>query len=435
MLTMPRQGDLGRYRMAIEDNEPKDREVWCNVARFWYNKATDKRPNIGRLYHHLAILGRPSTLEQLSLYARALTCETPFESTKGSIMELFDPTLQSKADYKRSSSLDILIIGAHASLFKEEILGPSNSCKATVFALQKGDLFHKHVDKAGPRFKKAGACAAISNIAALFEYGTPRYGAFESRLRHAYEKAQKIKGTASKFDSSTPEQAEGLSVPEKDCESDTYLPRENHFQSVFIAQSSRLASVILWLSLKRTRDENVYPLVHIHLVFIWSLLIAQEAWRYFENDIAWSIIERDIPWSAICAFLNILRSQYRRSKMIFAQEFPQHSKEECDKEEYDKEECDKEQGGIKEGVKEKRHGKEGDKRKDRPLPEDFILRGQVYSQSYFPEDWFMSTLVDDDESTLELSSMAMPRKKRILWLGCRIASVCYTTMKPNDLVD
>ena len=42
-------GDLGRYRMAIEDDEPKDREVWSNVARFWYNKAADKSPNIKRL--------------------------------------------------------------------------------------------------------------------------------------------------------------------------------------------------------------------------------------------------------------------------------------------------------------------------------------------------------------------------------------------------
>jgi len=35
MLTLSCQGDLGRYRMAIEDDEPRDREVWSNVARFW----------------------------------------------------------------------------------------------------------------------------------------------------------------------------------------------------------------------------------------------------------------------------------------------------------------------------------------------------------------------------------------------------------------
>lgn len=36
-----RLGNLGRYRMAIENNEPKDREVWNNVARCWYNRTAD----------------------------------------------------------------------------------------------------------------------------------------------------------------------------------------------------------------------------------------------------------------------------------------------------------------------------------------------------------------------------------------------------------
>lgn len=62
--------------MAIEDDEPKVRETWSAVARFWYNKAADKSPNIGRLYHHRAILARPYSLEQLSLYLRSLTCVT-----------------------------------------------------------------------------------------------------------------------------------------------------------------------------------------------------------------------------------------------------------------------------------------------------------------------------------------------------------------------
>ncbi len=61
-------GHLSRYRIAIEENEPRDREVWCNMARSWYNKASDRNPQEGRLYHHLAILTGHSTLAQLSLY-------------------------------------------------------------------------------------------------------------------------------------------------------------------------------------------------------------------------------------------------------------------------------------------------------------------------------------------------------------------------------
>jgi hypothetical protein len=42
-------GDLARYRMAIEEADLRDREVWSGVARMWYNKASDKSPNMGRI--------------------------------------------------------------------------------------------------------------------------------------------------------------------------------------------------------------------------------------------------------------------------------------------------------------------------------------------------------------------------------------------------
>ena len=55
-------GDLGWYCMAIKDKDLRDRETWAGVARFWYSKAANKSPFVGRLYHYLAILARPSAL-------------------------------------------------------------------------------------------------------------------------------------------------------------------------------------------------------------------------------------------------------------------------------------------------------------------------------------------------------------------------------------
>ncbi|KAF1811195.1 hypothetical protein P152DRAFT_375840, partial [Eremomyces bilateralis CBS 781.70] len=49
-------GDLARYRMAVEDEDLRDREIWAAVARGWYTMANNLIPNVGRLYHHLAIL-------------------------------------------------------------------------------------------------------------------------------------------------------------------------------------------------------------------------------------------------------------------------------------------------------------------------------------------------------------------------------------------
>lgn len=60
-------GDLSHYRMAIVES---DREVWYNMTRFWFKKASHRSPQEGRLYHHLAVVTHPSKtiLAKLSLY-------------------------------------------------------------------------------------------------------------------------------------------------------------------------------------------------------------------------------------------------------------------------------------------------------------------------------------------------------------------------------
>lgn len=88
-------GDLGRYRMAIEDEDIRDREIWTEVSRHWYSKASDKfeAPTTGRLHHHLAILARPNAVKQLFYYTKSLCVAIPFKSARDSILTLFDPIL------------------------------------------------------------------------------------------------------------------------------------------------------------------------------------------------------------------------------------------------------------------------------------------------------------------------------------------------------
>jgi hypothetical protein len=100
-------GDLGRYRMAIEDDDIRDREVWTQVARQWYLKASDRSPETGRLYHHLAILARPNALQQLFFFCKALSVPQPFIAARESILTLLQPTLdgeQARRLLKRSST-------------------------------------------------------------------------------------------------------------------------------------------------------------------------------------------------------------------------------------------------------------------------------------------------------------------------------------------
>ena len=368
--------------MAIEDDEPRDREVWSNVAKFWYTKASDKTPKVGRLYHHLAILARPYTLEQLSLYTRSLTCVIPFDSAKGSIMTLFSPILQNKDTIQRRPfSLETLFIKAHALLFTSKPYDSPEQFNATVDELEKEGLLDRYITKTASRFKETGVYAAAANIAAYFDYGFTRNGKEKSRLRIFYEYAQLIKEQTDKSALAKPDDP-GNFPP-------SAAPPESDESTLLIAQPSRLASISLAVCLNRPKDSNVYPSVHLYLGFIWSLVIVQHACKYFEQDFVLKTIEKDIPWMGLCLFLNTLAgdSQAMTSKVRHA-DFPRPFKE-----------------------------------TGRPLPEDYVMRGQLYTQWYFPVNWFTAAVIDDDERSHDPPSMAQPRKERMLWLGCRIASV------------
>ena len=384
-------GDLGRYRMAIEDDEPKDREVWSGVARFWYNKAADKSPTVGRLYHHLAILARPYTLEQLSLYTRSLTCVTPFESAKGSILTLFNPVLSGKeSHYRRSNSLETTFIKAHGLLFTRNPGDPFDQFDECVRQLDDQGLLEKYIGKATARFKETGVHAAVSNIAALFEYGGgSKQGISHSFFRTAFENARMTREEASRPPPEKPTDPLNLppsaGPPKPGFHSLEALTTES---SLIISHASKLTFMTLRISLKHHDPRHVYPLVLVYLVFIWSLISV---------DSAMKAIEQDVPWCEVCASLNVLSPKYRATiSELRITGFPNQDKlSEADK---------------KEALK--------------PLAEDFVLRGQIYTQYYFPETWFMDAMVDDDERSLDPPSRAEYREKRVLSLGLRIAAVC-----------
>lgn len=379
-------GDLARYRMAVEDDDPRDREVWSGVARFWYSKAADKSPNVGRLYHHLAILARPSSLQQQSLYTKALTCITPFESARGSIMTLFTPILHGKDPaYHRSSSLEFVFIKAHGILFSGAVLSEFDDAVQQL----KNGLLDSYIGRVTSKFKEQGVFAAVANIAALFEYGALKHrGLHKSLFRLAFEEInfQRNQRTSPRSVHSNSECIDNVKATHRF--SPTSLSHASHssltasdIQSskLVITRASRITFVTLSISLQRIGDRNVFPLIHVSFVFLWSLVIVEKAMRY---------VERDVPWGEICSFLNTLAKPETMTPRVWGDGFPKPS----------------------DGM-------------GRPLPEDFVLRGQVYCQNHFPKDWFQEAMIDDEERALELPSMAAPRAERILWLGLRIASV------------
>lgn len=382
-------GDLGRYRMAVEADDPLDREIWSGVARFWYTKATDNSPSTGRLYHRLATLSRQYSLQQLSLYTRSLTCLHPFEGARESIKTIFNPILNGKAPVNpRSSLFETVFVKAHGLLFSGVSAG---KYEAAVRQIEDG-LLDSYIGLVTAKFKELGVCAMSTNIGAIFEYGALRRKDFsKSVFRLAFEEVHRSNVVNGKvvahppsprvFDLNGRGNNHSQSPPLPIEASVEGLTRSEFLSSIaLIRQATNLTFSMLAISLRRLGDKNVYPLVHVSLIFLLSLASVDKAMKY---------VEQDVPWVEICSFLNSLAKPDTLTSQVWATNFPRP---------------------------ENAFG--------RPLPEDFAMRGQLYTQGFFPETWFSDAMIDDEERSLELPSMAAPRVERILWLGARIVSVC-----------
>jgi hypothetical protein len=57
------------------------------------------------------------------------------------------------------------------------------------------------------------------------------------------------------------------------------------------------------------------------------------------------------------------------------------------------------------------------------LPEDFLIRGQAWSQLYYPKNFFEGAPSEDERPIIEGPSAVITRSHRCLWLGARIATV------------
>ena len=168
-------------------------------------------------------------------------------------------------------------------------------------------------------------------------------------------------------------------------ESPTHQLTEQEYSSSIqlIAFGSVLTFETFIVALRRIGDKNVYPLVHVYLVLIWSLLNVPKALVH---------VEMDIPWIDLATFLTALVHSTTITPKMVVPMFP-----------------------------------EPEKTAGRPLFEDFLMRGQYWSESYFPHSWFLNCKVDDEERGLELASMTAERIERIIWLAMLIVKVRRTT--------
>ena len=335
-------GDLGRYRMAIEDDDIRDRDIWTGVARHWYSKASDNAPSTGRLYHHLAILASPNALLQLHYYSKSLCVAVPFPSARDSMLTLFDPILNdvSGQGQYRLPPFDTAFVKVHGLLFMNKIMDKFQP--AVVDFL---DLLDNHIGRVTRKFMEQGLHIAVSNIIAMLGYGSqdnPLMKVIDGTSRDTSEMA--------------------VVIDEKTMK--RFLDAEY------------LANKVLRIVLKRRGDPNVLPFIHITLVFMYFIS---------RHPLAMRLLETRFPWQLLVETLNPFLASCPSRDRIEDTSFPLPIKDH-----------------------------------NRPLTEDFALRGLRWADGYFPETWFAEDKLDDEERSLEAPSKIDVRKERILWLACNI---------------
>ncbi|KXT12825.1 hypothetical protein AC579_7602 [Pseudocercospora musae] len=364
-------GDLARYRMAIEE-EKESHATWGGVAARWYTMASDRHPAIGRLYHHLGILERPS-LRKFCFYAKSLTCVIPFPNARDSLSTLCGPIVQDDQTIQSSrQSAEARIVTFHALLYtgRDQELIDDVGRDAL-------DLLHQQPNK----LRDFGAYLAVTNVAAIFELGAPTnsfWQLYSAAINQAMQSSRPSLTSSAHTD-------EVLSQ---------MMPSTG--SSPLLASCTAFFSDCFDFVLRQYNSpgtvKDCLGFVHITLVWIHSL----HALRTWLNN-STLLHTFDVPnivgrlsWGILAKFLNTLASLDSVTDYVLERA---------------------RQGNFL--------GSESNEEL-RPLSEDYTIRGLVWGQFYFSPGWFDGQCEDDGRS-IETPSMAKARVERVLWLGLYLA--------------
>ena len=369
-------GDIARYRMALAGTEKlTDRDIWLNISRYWYNKVADKKPYSGRLLHHLAMLKRSDALQQLFLLSCSLTCSRPQKDARGSLKILFDTVISgTHPGTQKLSPSDINFIKLMGLRFQQTVDGDANALLAKFVADLDGEIAKKR-----SQWKLVGVYLFLIMIAALLDFDSgqsplrqvgTRHSGSPLRSRHSKELARyAAKNSARK--------SKNFSCEAKDqMDSDGNVTTPISFQ-----KTCQLLSTFLTVILQRVDDRNIQPLLHSLLVFLYQIPKAYE-------PSAVSMIYASICWSKISACLNRLAKDHKaiisRTTDLFPQRYRDH---------------------------------------EEPLPEDYLMRGLSWCETYFPAGWFDSPKLDEEERAFELPSAGKARIGRLFGVAKSITTV------------
>ena len=385
-------GDLARYRMAIEQDR-EEHAHWASVAASWYTKASDRHPQIGRLYHHLAILERPS-LRKIACYGKSLTCVIPFLNARESLNTLCKPIAE-EAQPARQIALqaEAAFCKLHALIFLVKSDSEIQPAFNIAFSfLHRSDAF---------KWRECGVPLAVANISALLGHGAP-----SNLLRVAFDRTirQHVQRTRQ---SQADHPLQAIEPPQPPTLSATEY--EESRRLVTIAKQLTLASFHTCMRCRQPGTaalRDSFAFVNVMFCFLHSVSLTKkqngsEPGSSMALNMVFGLDEVD--WGDVASFLTILTTEFSVLPHIVASA-------------------------------QQKVWPEGTGDSSVVLPEDWAIRGLVWAYFACCPEWFKSGEDQDQDRTTETAGMDAIRARRIQYYALRIAYVstlplaCFTAL-------
>lgn len=352
--------NLGRYMIMMQNIYSRERNVYETVFRFWYQKTLDEYSNEKKLYYHLNIFTHSRSLQKLFYIVIFMICKNSFQKFRMNALNFVS------IDFVNQMSTQFFVrtfIQIHKHLFFKNA---ANDIKELLHEISV-KLLDYHIERITTKFKEDEVFVAIACIVRFFEYRFSEESSSKFIFRHAFEKVQ-----INQLD-----QMQNVSQSSKFIVEilTSFDIRRSQF---FIYRVFSLAFDCLSIALRRTQNKNIFSLIHVYLIFFRSFATVEKIM---------TCVEQIISWFEICSLLNILIQSNDSSLPCFEKDFFV-------------------------------------KNIDRSLFENFIIRSQMYGQSYFSNDWFKNIVIDDEKRSLKTETIMKFRTEKILWFEFCFAFVC-----------
>ncbi len=252
-----------------------------------------------------------------------------------------------------------------------------------------------HIGRVTAKWKEQGVYIAVTDIAAWFDYGVDENALRQVFLTRLYERAKNSTSQQPRRHTYRLPSRFNRTPSHRSISRSQRSLLQSH-RSFCTTHSSLRPSLItndtFALVLRRIGDKNVLPHVHIMLSFLTTFAPN----KYVSHLLA------DSPWAELVAFLNTL---VKTEHQIQAQAPGQMQAV-----------------NINEVLTADVFPGDGERGDELPLPEDYLVRGLIWAQEYFPQKWFEREH-DEEERYLELASTVKSRMERVLRLGYQLTKV------------